>query len=144
MLRVWTLRRRNATCASRYTAAPPSSAAAGTTFKGAPTSISVRLNPTATSALSSVTIPADPVAGTPAFTATAADSGKVLHKASNRTMDYGQLASKLDSIKPPADAEQLVGALRGHFRNVRLRLVRRGGENALICCVDPRRRPAPA
>src|SRR5690242_18084413 len=30
------------------------------------------------------------------------DSGKVLHKASNRSMDYGQLASKLDSIKPPA------------------------------------------
>jgi len=30
------------------------------------------------------------------------DSGKVLHKASNRTLDYGQLASKLDSIKPPA------------------------------------------
>ena len=30
------------------------------------------------------------------------DSGKVLHKSSNRSMDYGQLASKLDSIKPPA------------------------------------------
>src|SRR5579872_3497596 len=30
------------------------------------------------------------------------DSGKVIHKASNRTLDYGQLASKLDSIKPPA------------------------------------------
>jgi isoquinoline 1-oxidoreductase beta subunit len=30
------------------------------------------------------------------------DSGKVMHKASNRTLDYGQLASKLDSIKPPA------------------------------------------
>jgi isoquinoline 1-oxidoreductase beta subunit len=29
------------------------------------------------------------------------DSGKVLHKSSNRSMDYGQLASKLDSIKPP-------------------------------------------
>ena len=30
------------------------------------------------------------------------DSGKVLHKSSNRSMDYGQLASKLDSIRPPA------------------------------------------
>lgn len=30
------------------------------------------------------------------------DSGKVLHKASNRSMDYGQLASKLTSIKTPA------------------------------------------
>jgi len=30
------------------------------------------------------------------------DSGKVLHKASNRSMDYGQLASKLPGIKPPA------------------------------------------
>jgi hypothetical protein len=43
-----------------------------------------------------------------------------------------------------ADAAQLVDALRVHFRDVRLRLVRRGGENALICCVDPRERPAPA
>jgi protein-L-isoaspartate O-methyltransferase len=39
-----------------------------------------------------------------------------------------------------ADAEALVGALRRRFRSVHLRLVRRGGENALICCVDPRRR----
>jgi len=30
------------------------------------------------------------------------DSGKVIHKASNRSLDYGQLASKLDGIKPPA------------------------------------------
>src|SRR5579871_6490170 len=30
------------------------------------------------------------------------DSGKVVHKASNRSMDYGQLASKLADIKPPA------------------------------------------
>jgi isoquinoline 1-oxidoreductase beta subunit len=30
------------------------------------------------------------------------DSGKVVHQASNRSMDYGQLASKLDSLKPPA------------------------------------------
>src|SRR5579871_6183152 len=29
------------------------------------------------------------------------DSGKVLHRASNRSLDYGQLASKLASIKPP-------------------------------------------
>ena len=43
-----------------------------------------------------------------------------------------------------ADAAQLVDALRVHFRDVRLRLVRRGGENALICCVDPREGPAPA
>ena len=30
------------------------------------------------------------------------DSGKVLHQSSKRSLDYGQLASKLDSIKPPA------------------------------------------
>jgi len=42
------------------------------------------------------------------------------------------------------DAARLARALRGRFREVRLRLVRRGGENALICCVEPRRRPAPA
>ena len=43
-----------------------------------------------------------------------------------------------------ADAKQLVDALRGRFRDVRLRLVRRGGENALVCCVDPSPAPAPA
>jgi hypothetical protein len=36
------------------------------------------------------------------------------------------------------DAHRLVGALRHRFRRVGLRLVRRGGENALICCLDPR------
>src|SRR5579883_943558 len=30
------------------------------------------------------------------------DSGKVIHKASNRSLDYGALASKLPGIKPPA------------------------------------------
>ena len=43
------LRRRKATCASRYSAAPPNSAAAGTNFKGSSTPISVRLMPTAIS-----------------------------------------------------------------------------------------------
>jgi protein-L-isoaspartate O-methyltransferase len=42
------------------------------------------------------------------------------------------------------DADRLVGGLRRQFRGVRLHRVRRGGENVLICCVDPRRRPAPA
>jgi hypothetical protein len=37
------------------------------------------------------------------------------------------------------DAQRLVGAMRRRFRHVRLRLVRRGGENVLICCLDPRR-----
>jgi len=36
------------------------------------------------------------------------------------------------------DAHRLVGALRRRFRHVDVRLVRRGGENALICCLDPR------
>ena len=36
------------------------------------------------------------------------------------------------------DAHRLVGALRRRFRRVDVRLVRRGGENALICCLDPR------
>ena len=36
------------------------------------------------------------------------------------------------------DAHRLVGALRRRFRQVRLRHVRRGGENVLICCLDPR------
>jgi len=43
-----------------------------------------------------------------------------------------------------SDARGLVGAMRRRFRHVRLRVVRRGGENVLICCLDPRRRPAPA
>jgi len=41
-----------------------------------------------------------------------------------------------------ADARRLAGAMRRRFRHVRLRLVRRGGENVLICCLDPRRRRA--
>ena len=40
------------------------------------------------------------------------------------------------------DAHRLVGAMRRRFRHVRLRLVRRGGENVLICCLDPRPRRA--
>jgi len=40
------------------------------------------------------------------------------------------------------DAQRLVGAMRRRFRHVRLRLVRRGGENVLICCLDPRPRRA--
>ena len=36
------------------------------------------------------------------------------------------------------EAQRLVGAMRRRFRHVRLRLVRRGGENVLICCLDPR------
>ena len=35
------------------------------------------------------------------------------------------------------DASRLAAALRRRFREVRLRRVRRGGENTLICCVDP-------
>ncbi|HEU5194495.1 MAG TPA: class I SAM-dependent methyltransferase [Methylomirabilota bacterium] len=36
------------------------------------------------------------------------------------------------------DAHRLVGAMRRRFRHVRLRHVRRGGENVLICCLEPR------
>ena len=36
------------------------------------------------------------------------------------------------------DAHRLVGAMRRRFRHVRLRRVRRGGENVLICCLEPR------
>jgi protein-L-isoaspartate O-methyltransferase len=42
------------------------------------------------------------------------------------------------------DADQLAAAMRRQFRDVRLRRVRRGGENVLICCRHPRRRPARA
>jgi protein-L-isoaspartate O-methyltransferase len=41
-----------------------------------------------------------------------------------------------------SDAKRLVGAMRRRFRHVRLHLVRRGGENVLICCLDPRGRSA--
>lgn len=42
------------------------------------------------------------------------------------------------------DARRLVSAMRRRFRHVRLTLVRRGGENVLISCLEPRRRRAPA
>jgi protein-L-isoaspartate O-methyltransferase len=37
------------------------------------------------------------------------------------------------------EAHRLAAVLRRRFRAVRLRRVRRGGENVLICCLDPRR-----
>ena len=42
------------------------------------------------------------------------------------------------------DAHRLVGAMRRRFRHVRLRHVRRGGENVLICCLEPRSSRTPA
>lgn len=40
------------------------------------------------------------------------------------------------------DAHRLAAAMRRRFRHVRLKRVRREGENVLVCCLDPRpRRP---
>jgi hypothetical protein len=42
------------------------------------------------------------------------------------------------------DAHRLAAEMRPRFRAVRLRRVRREGENVLICCLDPRPRPGGA